>query len=177
MLLLVFHPSRLSAQPSSLRQAVLSVTSDQTLVRAALRLDDPKAREVLASMREGLKAEILFQLRLYRRQKGLFSFLGDRLIVEKRLSQVSYFDIFEGRYVIQGQGREPAAYGDADEFLRAFCTLPEYELAQLPGGDPAEYYVLARIRLTPVKMVPPLNIITLLFPETAFSTPWLRERI
>ena len=40
-----------------------------------------------------------------------------------------------------------------------------------------ECYVLARARLTPVKIVFPLGLITLFFPQTSFLTAWLREEL
>lgn len=134
---------------------------------------DPRRGEVLKALEEGLTAEIQFQLRLYRRQPGLLRFLGDRLVVERRVLQTARFDSFEGRYRIRRQDRELGAYSEPGEALEAFCSLSDFPLADLSEAGPGQYYIAARARLTPVKMVAPLNIITLFLPRLAFSSPWL----
>jgi hypothetical protein len=153
--------------------ATLRVALDGSRVSVSLDYRDPRREEVLKALEEGLTAEIQFQLRLYRRQTGFFRFLGDRIIVERRISQTARYDAFEGRYLIRRQDREAGAFGEAGQALEAFCALSDYVLADLAGQEAGQYYVAARARLTPVKMVAPLNIITMFLPRMAFSSPWL----
>ena len=54
-------------------------------VLVSLGYSDPRSGQVLAALEDGLASEIQFQLRLYRRQRGPFAFLGDRLASELRL--------------------------------------------------------------------------------------------
>lgn len=134
---------------------------------------DPRRREVLKGLAEGLTAEIQFQLRLYRRQPGLLGFFGDRMVVERRIIRTARYDSFEGRYRIGGQRVQIGYYDSAEEALQAFCSLSGFILADLAALESGRYYVAARVRLTPVKMVAPLNIITLFLPSQTFSSPWL----
>jgi len=142
-------------------------------VYAAVEYSDSHNQEVLASLWDGLRAEITFQLRLYRRNQGFFAFLGDRLHSEKRVSQVASFDFFENRYKIQRDGRIVGAYASEAKFLDAFFSLPRTEIAELDGGIEEDHYLMARVRMMPVKIIAPLSIITLFSSESSFATPWI----
>lgn len=146
-------------------------------VYAAVEYLDSHSQEVLSSMWEGLRAEITFQLRLYRRSSGIFAFLGDRLISERRVYQIASFDFYENHYKIQMGDRMAGEYSAEAEFLAAFFSLPETELGEVQVGDEGDYYLLARVRMMPVKIVSPLNIITLFSTDTVFTTPWVEAEL
>jgi hypothetical protein len=131
------------------------------------------SQEVLASLWDGLRAEITFQIRLYRRSSGIFAFLGDRLLKEQRVYKVASFDFFENRYKILKGGRAAGEYVGEADFLEAFFSLREVELGEIETADPGDYYLLARVRMMPVKIIAPLNIITLFSSDTVFTTHWV----
>jgi hypothetical protein len=162
--------ARLACEPAL---ATLRVWLVGSQVGVSLDYRDPRREQVLKALEEGLTAEIQFQLRLYRRQHGLLRFLGDRLVVERRVLQTARYDSFEGRYRIRRQDRELGAYSEPGEALEAFCSLSDFPLMDMSEAEPGQYYIAARARLTPVKMVAPLNIISLFLPRLAFSSPWL----
>jgi hypothetical protein len=138
------------------------------------------SQEVLASLWEGLRAEITFQLRLYRRNSGIFAFLGDRLLNERQVYQTASFDFYENRYKILEGGRITGKYAGEAEFLDAFFSLPETELGEIEAGfgwEAGDYYLLARVRMMPVKIIAPLNIITLFSTETVLTTPWVEAEL
>lgn len=135
------------------------------------------SQEVLSSVWEGLRAEITFQLRLYRRSSGVFAFLGDRLLSERRVYQIASFDFYENRYKILKGDRIAGEYETETEFLDAFFSLPETELGEVETENVGEYYLLARVRMMPVKIIAPLNIITLISTETVFTTPWVEAEL
>jgi hypothetical protein len=135
------------------------------------------SQEVLSSLWEGLRAEITFQLRLYKRNTGLFAFLGDRLVSERQVDQIASFDFYENRYKIQRGDRIAGEYAAEREFLDAFFSLPETEFGEIEGGDGEDYYLLARVRMMPVKIIAPLNIITLFSTDTVFTTPWVEAEL
>ena len=135
------------------------------------------SQAVLASLWDGLRAEITFQLRLYRRSSGVFAFLGDRLLRERQVDQVALFDFYENRYKILRDNRITGEYAAETEFLDAFFSLPEIDLGEINTGDGGDYYLLARVRMMPVKIIPPLNIITLFSTDTVFTTPWVEAEL
>ena len=135
------------------------------------------SQEVLASLWDGLRAEITFQLRLYRRSSGIFAFLGDRLLRERRVYQIASFDFYENRYKILKDNRITGEYTAEAEFLDAFFSLPEIDLGEIETGDGRDYYLLARVRMMPVKIIAPLNIITLFSTDAVFTTPWVESEL
>jgi hypothetical protein len=151
----------------------LRVGLEEGRVVVSLAYADPRAGEVLAALEEGLAAEIQFQLRLYRRQRRLLTFLGDHLVAELRLARTARYDRFERRYCIQSPGAAEVRFEEAGDFLQEFFTLGPLALGAAPAG--AGYYVQSRVRLTPVKIVPPLKLITLFYPPV--SSPWLRREL
>jgi hypothetical protein len=155
------------------QQARLDAELRGQTVYGSIEYVDSHGQEVLASLWEGLRAEITFQIRLYRRNRGIFSFLGDRLLIERRVVQVGSFDFYENRYKIHRDGEPVGAYAAEAEFLDSFFSLPEIELGGIEGGNVRDHYLLARVRMMPVKIIAPLNIITLFSTRTAFTTPWI----
>ena len=135
------------------------------------------SQDVLASLWEGLRAEIAFHLRLYRRNSGLFAFVGDRLINEQRVYQIASFDFYENRYKIQRDDETAGEYRGEAEFLDAFFSLPEIDLGEIETAEGEDYYLLARVRVMPVKIIAPLNIITLFSSDTVFTTPWVEAEL
>jgi len=135
------------------------------------------SQDVLSSLWEGLRAEIAFQLRLYRRNSGPFAFLGDRLLTERRVYQIASFDFYENRYKIQRDERSTGEYVGEAEFLDAFFSLPETELGEIETEESDDYYLLVRVRMMPVKIIAPLNIITLFSTDTVFTTPWVEAEL
>ena len=156
-------------------QQDLQVGLQEGRVVVSLAYTDPRAEQVLAALAEGLAAQIQFQLRLYRRQRRPFAFLGDRLVAELRLERTAHYDRFERRYCIQSPGAAEARFEQARDFLEEFFTLGPLALGAPPEGEASGYYVQSRVRLDPVKIVPPLKLITLFYPQA--SSPWLRKEL
>jgi hypothetical protein len=155
----------------------LRVRTEGTQVLASVTLAPPPGSTVLATLQEGLKSEIQFELRLYRRQGGLLAWLGDRPVASIRISQVASYDPFTAQYVIRREGRVVGSFRDADAFLRRFASLRELPLGQVEPEDRGQYYALARVRLSPVRIVPPLNIITLFSSVYSVTTDWVESAI
>jgi hypothetical protein len=144
-------------------------------VVVTLAYSDARTAEVLTALGEGWAAEIQFQLRLYRRQRRPFAFLGDRLAAELRQVRTARYDRFERGYRIQSPGSADTRFAEASGFLEAFFGLGPLVLGELAAGEAGEYYVQSRVRLTPVKIVHPLRLITLFYPQDA--SPWLRREL
>ena len=153
----------------------LRVGLEDRQVVVSLGYSDARGQEVLARLGEGLEAEILFHLRLYRRQGGPFAFLGDRLASELRLVRTARYDRFQRQYRIQSPAEAETRHEDARGFLEAFFALGPLPLGELAAGEAGQYYVQSRVRLSPVKIVFPLKLITLFYPQA--PGPWLREEL
>ena len=170
--LLLLTPAHSPAQ-----EARLEASLQGQRVYGSIKYTGSQSQEVLASLWDGLKAEITFQVRLYRQNKGFFAFIGDRLLVERRVFQVAYFDFYENRYKILRDGEPLGGYSAEAEFLDSFFSVTSVELGEIEPSDAQNHYLLGRVRMMPVKIIAPLNIITLFSSGTAFTTPWIEVNL
>ena len=53
----------------------------------------------------------------------------------------------------------------------------DVQIGRLSSRESKEHYVLARISFSPVRLVPPLNMISLLYKKTAVVTRWTEAEI
>ncbi len=146
------------------------------MVRVSVSFDSGHTADVLSSLGDGLKSQITWQLRLYRRQEGLLSFLGDRLLMERKVTRTASLDLFENRYRLFDETGQRGFVGEA-VFLESFFSLRDFPLGPLSPGERPECYVLARGRLEPARVVAPLDIVRLITPLTSFSTRWVQAAI
>jgi hypothetical protein len=165
----------LASQSAAAQEAVLSVHTDARGVVASVALRQAPTERVLAALGDGLTSEIVFELRLYRRQEGFFAWLGDRPLATARVSRVGSFDPYTGRYVVYQDGRTEASFVDQADFVRYFFLLSDYGLGGGQSGDSGRLYVLARVRLSPVRLIGPLNIVTLFSSDNLVTTDWVEQ--
>ncbi len=144
---------------------------------ADARLAGTPAESLLDSLREGQAAEIVFQFRLYREQAGLASLFGDRLIREKTVIRQGMLDVFDRRFIVRDDAGGSADYRDPSSFVQGFFSIAGCDLGDPDGDEPGRLYVLARIRYSPVRLVPPLNIVSLFTRRTAVITRWAEAEL
>jgi hypothetical protein len=132
------------------QEILLSAGLTSREIRVSADYAGDEIDQVLAALQEGFKSEIVFQ---------------------KSVTRLAYRDLFEQRFVIES-GDERLSIGGEEAFLPAFFRLSGFRLASIRDIDVRDYYVLGRIRVQPVRLVSPLNIVTLLFRRTVTTTPW-----
>ena len=138
-------------------------------VDAFFSYDDTE--EIFRSLGDGLKSEIIFEFRLYEKNEGFFSFFGDRLLLEKRPSYTAYFDVYEDAYVVVETDGTYRQFDNKQTFIDNFFSISDFMLAE-DLKNILRHYILARIRLIPIKLIPPLTVIAL-FAETGnISSSW-----
>ena len=116
-------------------------------------------------------------MRLYERRTGLTALFGDALLVERSVSRVAFFDALAGRFVVEEDG-VAAAYRDGASLADGFFTLRGLglEAAGAPGRERSRY-VAARAQYDPVRLSPPLTILTLFGVASRATTPWARRDV
>jgi len=135
------------------------------------RLQSASAVEVFRSLDDGLEVEIIFQFRLYERIQGVFSFLGDRLVLESRPTYRAKKDFFEDVYILTTSGGTRRAYGEPEDFLHDFFRLGWFRLPGFVPEPRKSYTVRARISLSHARLASPLNLIYVFFP-VGVTTEW-----
>jgi hypothetical protein len=140
-------------------------------VRADLSFSAGSAEGPAASLQEGLESRITFTLRCYEHRTGLLGLLGDQLLAQRTVVRVAFYDVLDRRFVVEQDG-ERTSYDDEAGFLDAFFALRGLEL--VPAGA---CYVAARAQYDPVRLSPPLTILTLFGVAARFTTPWVRRDV
>ena len=133
--------------------------------------------EVVAFTKNGLETQIVFQFRLYVKNRGLFSFLGDRLVVERKISRTLRWDIFKEKFIIQTSENDVTEAGNEIELSQRFFAVSQYDLGQLENDDSAPGYLMARIRLIPFKIIKPLRFLPLFSVPRGFTSAWVRLEV
>ena len=167
----------LAAQVAGAQEAALSVRTDEHTVVASVALRGAPVERVLVALHDGLKSEIVFDLRLYRRQRGFLAWLGDRPLASLRVSRVVSFDPYTSRYVVHQEERPAASFTGQADFVRYYFALSEVSLGEVELDEPGRFYVLARVRLSPVRLIGPLNIVTLFSADSLVTTDWAEQTV
>lgn len=139
----------------------------------SLALPDPPAKEILARLGEGLESEIRYDIRVYQKATGPFHFLGDRFIGEVHPSYEARWDEFSREFIVTAANRRVHRFASESAFVAYFFSLSHYATGiVLPSGRPC--YMLTSIEVNATKLVPPLNMISLLVPLERHTTAWER---
>jgi len=156
-------------------------------VSADLSFSAGGAEGPVTSVKDGLESLITFTLRCYEHRPGLGGLLGDLLLAQRTVVRVAYYDVLDGHFVVEQDGAQ-TSYADEAGFLDAFFTLRGLELAPGPAArgsaalgpaarPAAARYVAARAQYDPVRLSPPLTILTLFGVAARYTTPWVRRDV
>ena len=158
------------------QEVLLTVESGYSSVNVSSKLESDCIEEVLDSLNNGFEAEIFFEFRLYEKADGFLSFLGDKLLIEEKSYYIAEIDIFEKTYIITSNENEVFTCDTEAEFIKKFFEIDSNLSRGDLWDDEKEYYVLARIQLNHVKLVPPLDLISLFY-STGIITDWAELKL
>ena len=132
--------------------------------------------ELLENVRGGLGSRVEFLFRVLEKRPSFLSFLREVQVSETSLSRSASFDIFSNEYSVTSDGAEEAFFSTPEDFLRRFFAVEDHTVlsARRPGTN---YAVAVQVRLTPIRLVPPLNIIALFGGISSFTSPWVRREV
>jgi len=164
-------------------RATLTVISSQVLqdhLLLDITLEDYDPLPVLNALHDGLRSEITFVTRVYHPRRGILRIIGERLLAEQSFRYEAYWDIFERRYVLMSEGAVQR-FADREDFLRAFLGISRLRVSLDELGDDSltedNVTVAAQVRLTPMKLVPALGILSFVLRDEVLSTEWVRCEI
>jgi hypothetical protein len=159
------------------------VTSAASGVRAALVYSAGGVDEPTATLRGGLESRITFTVRCYERRPGLAGLFGDTLLAQRTVVRVAFYDVLERRFVVEEDG-DHTSFADEAGFLDGFFALRDILLAPAAAtrrptgaGTAPSRYVAARAQYDPVRLSPPLTILTLFGVAARHTTPWVRQPV
>ena len=174
-MLLVLLATLVVPAPAAAQSLDMGVRVGSDGIRADLWFRWNKEQELVSSLQQGMEARIVFTLRLYQRRRGILPFLGDKLLVETRIARSAFWDFLDRKFVVESDDGSRVAYTNAPELLLGFFSLRDYAISQLPPRPGEQRYVSARARLEPVRLMPPLTIVTLAGAAASYTTPWERR--
>ena len=149
-----------------------SVKEEKVIVDVCLDLEDYS--NTLKTIRSGLKSEILFEFRLYKKQNGIISLLGDRLVREEKTIYTGYYNMYDRYFILKRNNGRETVFKNSNEFLENFFSLKDYTLKYPFFSNANEYYLMCRVKYIPVKLVPPLNIVNFFTKSENVTTKWQR---
>jgi hypothetical protein len=165
----------LPAIPSFSQGVDLDAECTAKAVRAHVRFRWNKEAELISLLRDGLESRITFTVRLFRKRPALLQFLGEILVAEKSLSQSAFFDFLDQKFVVEPEKGQRKLYVQPEEMLRGFFSWTDILLDE--GGSYGDVFVTARIQFDPVRLMPPLTIVTLVGGTETYMSPWVRKEV
>jgi hypothetical protein len=164
------------AVPAAHAQAIeLSVAPRGGFIGASLSFRWERADEVINSLRTGLESRITFTTRLYEARRPAFSFAGDRLLSERTVARSAFWDFLDHVFVVEQEGVPQRTYTDPRDLLRGFFALDEVFSVDMASATRRRLYVTARAQFEPVRLMPPLSLISLAGAAANVATPWVRR--
>jgi hypothetical protein len=165
----------LAAAPAWAQSMDLGVRVRPDGIHASLWFRWNKEQELVSSLRNGMEARIVFTLRVYRRRGGLLPFLADKLLTETSVARSAFWDFLDRKFVVESDDGSRAAYTNAPDLLVGFLSLADLKVFRFSPPEGDRLYVSARARLEPVRLMPPLTIVTLVGAAASYTTPWERR--
>jgi len=163
-----------AAAPAPAQSLELSAAAEGASLTASLSFRWAGEQEIAQSLRDGLESRITFTLRVYETRAGLLPLFRDTLRAEKTVSRSAYWDFLDGMFVIESSTESRVSFARPEDLLRSYFRLSSVPLYSLPAGRTAGFYVLARAQFEPVRLVPPLTIISLVGAAATHTTSWVR---
>ena len=128
-----------------------------------------------AALRQGLESRITFTVRLYEKRRPVLFLAPDHLLVERTVSRSAFWDFLDDRFVVESDTGARVSYASAEELLGDFLSVEEMFLYPVPRNAHRDLYATARAQFEPVRLMPPLTLVSLVGRAAALVTPWVRK--
>lgn len=153
----------------------LTVSSSTGVLSADVTFRWNRMEELVASLRQGLESRITFTARVYEKRRGILPFRGDRLLAERRVSHSAFWDFLDDRFVVETDTGARMSFGSVDALLKGFFGLSAIPLYTGPRDPGAALYVMARAQFEPVRLMPPLTLVSIVGRAATYTSPWARR--
>jgi hypothetical protein len=166
------------APPAHAQAIELSMESGGGFLTATLGFRWSRPEDLITSLRRGLESRITFTTRLYEVRRPAFSFAGDRVLAEKRVTRSAFWDFLDQVFVVEEEGGGQKSYADPLALLHGFFSLEQtFAYAPSNGSTGRPRYVAARAQFEPVRLMPPLTLVGLAGAAVNVTTPWVRREL
>jgi len=167
----VLAPSAAAAQVVE-----LEVTERGGTLAANLTFRWDRTAEIVESLEQRLVSKITFTVRLYEQKQRIFPFMRrERMLAEKSVARSAFWDFLDNRYVVESDAGEQQYYASAKELAQSFFTITIVPMSAVPISSRRPLSVTARAQFEPVRLMPPLTIVTVMAKAATLTTPWARK--
>jgi hypothetical protein len=174
-LLLVACVALLAAAAAHAQSTDLTVSASSGALTAGLSFRWAQVQDVVAALRQGLESRITFTVRLYEKRRAALPFTQDHLLVERSVSRTAFWDFLDDRYVVESDTGAQVSYAGPEELLASFFTVTDVFLYPLPRDFHRGMYATARAQFEPVRLMPPLTLVSMVGTVAVAVTPWVRK--
>ena len=153
----------------------LSVAERGGIVGATMSFQWTRSDLVIESLLAGLESRITFTTRLCESRRPALSFAGDRVLAERTVTRSVFWDFLDKAFVVEQEGMQQKTYTDPGALVSFFFS--QDEVFTVPGGSAPRrrLYVAARAQFEPVRLVPPLTLVSLAGAAATVTSPWVRR--
>jgi hypothetical protein len=90
------------------------------------------------------------------------------------VARSAFWDFLDRVFVVEQEGVPQKTYTDPRELVSGFFALDEEYPADIASASRRRLYVMARAQFEPVRLMPPLTLISLAGASANVTTPWVR---
>jgi len=152
---------------------VLYELDGNNLLICSISTPPMKTSNILDSMEIGHRSEIEFIIKVYKNKPRFFSFLGDRLEKDGSVSYIATRDMVNGTFTISKSNGQKIKIEDEKSFFDTFFSAEDIKIDMSKAGS-GEYYILSRIEMKIIKLIPPLNLLSDIIPGVISKTDWVK---
>ena len=99
------------------------------------------------------------------------------MLAEKSFARNAYYDFLDADYIVEEADGTRTAFPDIPSLLRGYFHVSGAPLLALQLDQRGPCYVAAQVQFDPVRLMPPLTIVSLAGAGGRFTTPWTRAEI
>jgi len=151
----------------------VSYELDNTLLSFSINASPMKTTSLLNSMEIGHRTEIEFIVRVYRSTSRFFRFLGNRIERKNSVSYVATRDIVDGTFTITKSNGQRIKIEDEESFFNMFFFADDIKI-DMRSAERGEYYIMSRVEMKTIKLIPPLNLLSDIIPGIITKTDWIK---
>lgn len=154
----------------------MQAVQNENMLKVSLSLKGYDHNLIVQTLREGLRSEITYYLRIFRKSAGFETVFGDRLLNEYQYTFNAEKTIFQDGFAISSS-EQKRIFSTTYDFMKAFFTYDKFEIPNSILSPEGDHYLQGRIRIKKIKLVPPFNLINLFWTDNNKVTSWTKLRI
>ena len=155
---------------------LINLGAQDAEIKFSFGVDDYSKSQIIDSLRDGHRSEVLYEFRLLREARGIAKIFGDRLVKEAKVVYVARWDALDENFVVLIDDVLEKVFADAETFLTFFLSVENHTMRLSSGLNDGDY-LICRWRLQPIKLVPPLTLMTLIKRDLQILSSWQRTTI